>query len=330
MGTDDEQTAQRVRGSHRVTHADIARASGVSRATVSYVLNNVEGHAISEKTSALVRKTAKDLGHVPFAPARSLRLGRSNIVLALVKDFSLGYVSNRLLRALDVALAERGYVVLVHEFNESRRPLAELWGLVSPAMVAAMGGLSVPSESAIDDAGSKLFRVHGTIPHAQAGRMQVAHLVERGHRSIGYAFPTSPALRLVADERFEGVKLECAERGLPDPLVCEVDTDDPATIIRALDVWREHPEITAVAAHNDEVAIMVQSAMAARGLVAPRDLALIGIDNIPSARIGLTTIATDIDAWAASVVRSILALLEDDEEVPVTGDFLSLIVRSST
>ena len=59
----------------RATSADVAREAGVSRATVSYVLNNVPKRKISDETRTLVLETAARLGHVPYAPARSLRLG---------------------------------------------------------------------------------------------------------------------------------------------------------------------------------------------------------------------------------------------------------------
>ncbi|HEY9499810.1 MAG TPA: LacI family DNA-binding transcriptional regulator [Terrimesophilobacter sp.] len=313
----------------RVTSADVARESGVSRATVSYVLNNVPGRTISARTRQVVLETAHRLGHVPYAPARSLRLGRSNIVLALVQDFALGFISSRALRRLDTALAARGYVVLAHRYDESLRSLSELWGLVSPTVVVAMGGLSVPEQSAIQDS-AKLLRVHGIVPHEKAGRMQAEYLYSKGHRILGYALPADPSLALVASERLAGVRGACERLGIDQPIVRVVDTDDPTTVFAALDDWiLASNGVTAVCAHNDEIAMMLCSGMTSRGIVPGKDLAIIGVDNIPTARISLTTVEIDADAWADAVIESVLNLIDDKPALKIEGDFLNLIIRET-
>lgn len=314
----------------RATSEDVARAAGVSRATVSYVLNNVPGKRISETTREMVLSTAQRLGHVPYAAARTLRLGRSNIVLALVQDFAFGFVSNTLLRRLDIALAERGYVVLAHRFDESTRPLSELWGLVSPALVVAMGGLTVPEQTLIKGSNAKFMRVHGIVPQEKAGEMQADYLCSQGHRVLGYAFPSAPSLELVATERLNGVRTACKRLGVPEPLVEIIDMDDPTCVFEALGSWEKSTErVTAVCAHNDEIAMMLCSGLTARGMIAGKDLAVVGIDNIPIARIALTTVAINLDAWADVVVDSVLALLDDKPPVKTDGDYLRLIVRDT-
>src|SRR5207244_218751 len=62
------------------TSADVARHAGVSRATVSYVLNRVPDHAISDSTAGRVQASARELGYVPHLLARSLRSGTSKLV----------------------------------------------------------------------------------------------------------------------------------------------------------------------------------------------------------------------------------------------------------
>ncbi len=314
----------------RVTSADVARVSGVSRATVSYVLNNAPGRVISESTRELVLSTAQRLGHVPYAPARTLRLGKSNIVLALVRDFAFGFVSHRVLRELDTALAARGFVVLAHRFDESLRPLSDLWGLISPNVVVAMGGLTVPEQAIIEDSHAKFVRSHGIVPQDRAGEMQVEYLYSRGHRVLGYAMADSPAVQLVAEERLAGARRACARLGIPDPIVETVSVDNPVTVFPALDRWAAaEPKVTAVCAHNDEVAIMVCAGLASRGLVPGKDLAVIGIDNIPMARIALTTIEMDVEAYSKAVIAAVLAAIDDKPQPDPAGDYLHLIVRDS-
>jgi DNA-binding LacI/PurR family transcriptional regulator len=318
------------RNERRVTSADVARESGVSRATVSYVLNNTEGRRVSEATRQNVLETAARLGHVPNAPARSLRLGRSNIVLALVRDFALGYVSNGVLRRLDLALAARGYIVLAHRFDQLVRPIAELWGLVTPALIVAMGGLTVPEQEIIEGGQVRVLRVHGFVSHQKVGRMQARYLFERGHREFGYAFPADSTLEQIASERLAGVRLECADLGISAPAVFTIDASDPASVFRALDTWSASPAgITAVCSHNDEIAIMLCEALSSRGQTPGTDLAIIGVDDIPTARIALTTIAIDVEAWADAVAAAALAILDGHEPTAPTDDFLRLIVRAS-
>jgi DNA-binding LacI/PurR family transcriptional regulator len=314
----------------RVTSADIARASGVSRATVSYVLNDAPGKVVSASTRELVLKTARELGHYPFAPARSLRLGRSNIVLAIVRDFSLGYTADKILERLDVELAAHGYLVLAHRYDAKVRPLQELWGLVSPAVIVAMGNLSVPDQIVIEDSPAMLMRVQGLLPNHKAGEMQVEYLYGKGHRVIGYAFPSSEARALTAHERYDGARDACARLGIPEPVLCEIDTNDTDTVFQALDVWQAPgSEITAICAHNDEIAIMIDAALASRGSRSGEGLALIGMDNIPTARIALTTIAINTESLADHVAQHVIALLEDRDPPPVHDNFLTLIERAT-
>lgn len=311
----------------RVTHEDIARACGVSRATVSYVLNDVPGRMISEATRELVLRTARELGHVPYAPARMLRLGRSDVVLALVRDFSPGYISNALLRKLDVALAARGFVLLIHRYDESLRSVQELWQLVSPSLVVVMGGLTISEQEGLESAAARVLRVHGTMPNVRIGRMQADHLTARGHRVIGYVLPSDPSLQLIAEERLRGIQEECAALGIQQPIVCTVDPTEMESVSAALDVFLSIEGLTAVATHNDEIGLLLVGALQARGLEAGRDLALIGVDNIPSARVDLTTVEIDVDVWGDDVVASALALLDDEEPQLASHELLRVIER---
>src|SRR6476660_4105364 len=72
------------------TSADVARLAGVSRATVSYVLNNTSAVRISEPTRRRVHEAAKELGYVPHAAARSLRAGHSRMVLMPAPPMQVG------------------------------------------------------------------------------------------------------------------------------------------------------------------------------------------------------------------------------------------------
>ena len=96
------------------TGADVAREACVSRTTVSYVLNDTAGVAISAATRQRVHEAAAKLGYAPSAAARTLRTGRSDLVLCVLPDWPIGPVIDTLLDHLAQELAERGLSVLVH------------------------------------------------------------------------------------------------------------------------------------------------------------------------------------------------------------------------
>lgn len=314
----------------RASSADVARACGVSRATVSYVLNDTPGHAISAATRELVLRTAREMGHMPYAPARMLRRGRSDIVLALVRDFGLGYVSNEILSRLDVALAKHGYVVLVHRLDESLRSVSELWGMVSPELVVVMGAMTGPDQQAIEGTQTKLLKTHGVVSSQRTGRLQVDYLHGKGHRRLGFAYSDADAVQLVARDRLQGAIEVTTELGLPGLAVAHVDPSEPETVRRAVESWVGGPDpVTAVCAHNDEIALMILECLYERGLTPGVDLAVIGADDIPAARINLTTVRVKIDQWSDAVVRGVHEMLKGAEAPDLSGDYVEVIERTS-
>ena len=208
----------------RVTSADVARESGVSRTTVSYVLNDTTGTVISEETRQRVRAAADRLGYAPSAAARTLRSGRSDLVLCVVPDWPVGPVLDALLDELTRELAERDLSVLVHH-SRGRRPLSELWRAVTPRAVVGFTAFSAEDEVSMSRAGIPVvatvldeeLRRPGAfaVGQAQVGRLQVQHLSGAGHRVLGYASTEDPRLAVFADPRLAGVRDECRRLGLP-------------------------------------------------------------------------------------------------------------------
>ncbi|MFT4029632.1 MAG: LacI family DNA-binding transcriptional regulator [Protaetiibacter sp.] len=329
MTTNDGEAEGTARPRRRATSEDVARASGVSRATVSYVLNNAEGRNISEQTRRLVRETAKRLGHVPYAPARALSSGRSDIVLALVPGFTLGYVFDQGLEALDIALARRGAALMVHRHLESVRDLPELWKLISPDLVVATGGFSESELELMRDSHTKFIDIGSIVPHRSLGQAQASHVVSRGHRRIGFGMPADENLHEFAEQRLAGVRDVCRAHGLPDPEVRTI-AFDPDGAGEAIEGWRGHPDpVTAVCAHNDDIALVVLSTAISMRLRVPADLAVMGIDNIPMSGVGLTTIGIDTPAWSRTVVRYVLDSLERKPITPPTEPLFGLVERTS-
>ncbi len=312
------------------TSADVARASGVSRATVSYVLNNAPNKQISAATRDLVLETARRLGHVPNPQARALKAGSSNIVLCLVPALTLGFVFDRALDGLTQALGQRGYALLVHRVSGSldSSDVQDVWRYVTPKLILTVAGFPPAETDAVArSAPAPVVSDYGAIEHRRIGSMQARYLIERGHRVIGFVRPIDPTIRRYASERLLGVREACKAAGLERPLV--VDVDD--TLESYDDARRALADggVGAACAHNDDVALMLLSALERAGQRAPRDLAVIGSDDVPLAQRELTTIALDVDSYAATVISRVLTHLGSTEPHTSAGDMLRLVVRSS-
>ena len=326
----------------RVTGADVAREAGVSRATVSYVLNDTASQKISETTRLRVLEAVARLGYAPSASARSLRKGRSDIVLGLLPDWPIEHVLGRLVQRLTSAFAEHGLTFLVYSAAQPARPVREIWKALTPAAVLALDEFPESEADAMRSAGiDVVMAVHGS-PHGRSrpplvseepiGAAQARHLAA-AHRRLGYACPDLPGLGALARSRLEGVRKVCAELGLPEPDV-RVVPFAPEGAMEAVRAWRSAtPPVTGICAFNDAVALSVLVALRSLDLRVPDDMAVIGVDGTPAAALAqppLTTVVRDTDALARELARRVVDAL-DGGRIPVDPlrDALWVLVRAS-
>ena len=104
----------------RVTGQDVAERAGVSRATVSYVLNDAPGQPISAETRARVLAAAADLGYTPHAAARQLRTGVSDLILMALPAWPFSLSLSLAVSTVTHRLGELGYTALVDPAAEER------------------------------------------------------------------------------------------------------------------------------------------------------------------------------------------------------------------
>ena len=326
----------------RPTSADVARLAAVSRATVSYVLNDTPHQSIPEATRRRVLDAAAELGYTPSAAARALRSGRSDIVLTLLPDWPIGPAVGGIMEQLSAALAAEGLTFLAHPQVTGHGDLAQLWKAISPVAVLNFGqlgraeidsiraaGVDVTLSLGGGEGGRTLFPDLGS----RTGRIQAEHLAARGHTRIGYAYPDNPRIRAIADARLDGVRAACAELGLGEPDVRTVALA-PRPAADAVAAWRQaSPPVTGICASGDQYAFAVLAGMRAHGLDAPQDLAVVGVDDIPTAALAdppLTTIAMDPAILARHAVRHIIAAVNGERRPSRPGpDPLRLVVRES-
>jgi DNA-binding LacI/PurR family transcriptional regulator len=331
--------------SRSVTSRDVARVSGVSQATVSYVINNVTTQKISPETRERVLQAARDLGYTPSESARALRSGRSKIALLVFPDFQLSYGIDKLVQSLSAELTAMGITLVLHRLSEGSAPLRTIWRAISPGVIIGLGALDEEEQREIREAGIDvaMFRLsqrasgaEGIMDYQQdLGQIQVDHLVSKGHSRIGYALPTDDFnVESFWRPRAEGVREALMARGLDEPLEIAVPIELEGAIA-AVREWKA-AGVTAVATYNDDIALAVLGALNAAGIAVPEEMAVIGVDAVPLGAVSvpaLTSIEIDMRHLAVQFSRLVerLHLREGhDQEPPLESIRAVVVERAST
>jgi DNA-binding LacI/PurR family transcriptional regulator len=313
--------------SKRVTSADVAAAAGVSRATVSYVLNGVH-ERISEPTRTRVLKAAERLGYVPNAMASALRAGRTEIVLLALPAWALGAAVAEWVSTGVAELERLGYTPLVHlRHGTGDQSLARACDRVRPVgLIAPAEALTPERVIALAENGTRAMLAIAQEPldhvatlvydQALVGATAVAHLIERGHRNIVALVPSEPEFAAIGADRLRGAQAVATAHGAT--LHCAEATCSAAEIGQALaPILPSNP--TALYAFNDEYAFGALDALETSGHEVPGDVALIGCDDsVAARRAKLTTIALgDPRNWQVFGAR-LHALIEGvDDRTPM-------------
>ncbi|MDV9189156.1 LacI family DNA-binding transcriptional regulator [Streptomyces sp. SR27] len=290
MSKPSEHSPERPAGRPVPTSADVARLAGVSRATVSYVLNNTSAVRISEPTRQRVREAAEELGYVPHAAARSLRAGHSRMVLMPSSHVPVGPLYSQLfnefqwaLRRLDYTVVQYGSVGL--EADEAARAWAEL----RPVAVVSLGEIQLTPQGVeiLKRSGARAVITLGAggvegahtlvSDQTRVGEVAAAHLIESGRRRIGVVVPEEPGLAMFSGPRLEGARR--AAEGTDAtvvPLTLRYDEESADALAGR---WRELG-LDAVFAYNDEYAMLLMRSLQDAGVAVPEDTAVIGADDL--------------------------------------------------
>ncbi|WP_443076011.1 LacI family DNA-binding transcriptional regulator [Streptomyces sp. NBC_01716] len=274
------------------TSADVARLAGVSRATVSYVLNNTSAVRISEPTRRKVREAAEELAYIPHAAARSLRAGHTRIVLLPTANVPIGPLHSRFLSELQWALRRLDYTVVQYgSLGLDGDEAARAWAELRPVAVVSLGEIALTPHGVeiLKRSGAKAVitlgprRVEGAhalvMDQREIGSCAVGHLLERGRRRIGVVMPGEPGLELFSEPRLAGARAAAAAsptgaRVEPVPLSY---TEESAAALAAR--W-EGLGLDAVYAYNDEYAMLLMRALQDAGVRIPGDVAVLGADDL--------------------------------------------------
>lgn len=323
----------------RVTSKDVARAAGVSRATVSYILNETPHQTIPESTRRRVLEAAAQLDYTPLAAARNLRRGRSEVVILVLPDWPIGPTINAITERIAEHLRAHGLTLVTHA-HLADRPLQDLLRAITPAAIIRFGDLGPKDDEVLRRAGVGTLVTLGdnedavggmAFPLQQMGRLQAECLVTAGRRTLGYATPDDDRLSGFRDNRLRGAREACDALGLPPPMERRVglDVDSAAAALRE---WRELG-VTGVCAYNDESAIALLAGARRLGLRVPADIAIVGADDIPMAPLvdpPLTTVAVDTTRMAEVLAANVVSGLAGHATTQhIPADIVGLVVRGS-
>lgn len=325
---------------------DIADKTGFSANTVSLALRN--SLRIREETRELIRRAALELNYQPNHVARSL-VSRETKTIGLILTDIMNPTLTRTAQQVELALAERGYGTLFatsnHELHEERR-LVEMFRsrrvdgmLIYPAFHHELEHLKalrryfpVVLLIAGPDAGIDAV----SVDDRAGAKRAVRHLIDLGHRRIGFLEPHSSR---VNNEKLEGYRQAHVDAGLPlDPSLVVAANGHYAThgyyALDNLMSIKQPP--TAVFGHNDSLAMGALRWCHKHGRRVPEDIAIMGYDNIEFTEFAtppLTTMNYAVDQVSRMAVDRLMRLIGATDQAPeprVTLIEPDLVVRAST
>lgn len=333
------------RTSRRPSMADVARRSGVSTQTVSRFFSG-QGY-VSEETRARISEVVEELGYVRNRAAGSLRANRTGTI-GVLNVGELNWGSAQILAGLSAGARRAGRALMITEIDPDQGP--EAWredarAAIDHFLAAPVDGIIVStamqgSEEVFAAARERVPVVNlSARPRSSDSSPQLPspigydatrHLIELGHRRIAHL--VGPRNRNEALDREAGYLRAMEEAGLA-PQVLEGASSWWAPSGAAAADRLTTIDFTAVFAGNDELALGLMSRLEQRGLRAPRDYSIVGVDDMPTAAYfspPLTTVAIDFPRIGELAVEAALEAIETGEHRPLPTTPQPLRLRSST
>lgn len=329
-----------------VSLRDVAQAAGVSVATVSHVLNGTR--YVSSELTERVRRALLDLNYQPNLVARSLRTQRSQTIGFITSDITNPFYPG-VAQGASVFASQRGYSLMLCDVGQDGSGEEKIVFLLQQRQVDGLLFTSIHKDSSTVKAlhedkypfvliNRQLNGIEANyvgIDNRDGMAQAVRHLVELGHRSVG--FISGPTVSTAAYERLDGFLEAARSFGLDtDPqLICQgsYQIDDGYAAVR--NFLSVRPDISAIVAANDLMAFGAWQCLHQLSVNVPRDISIIGFDDIPPASMGptgLTTVHCSQYNMGERAARLLIEVLTSESFSPPRQIVLpvQLVVRNTT
>jgi DNA-binding LacI/PurR family transcriptional regulator len=331
------------------TLSDVAQRAKVTAATVSNVLRNPD--KVSADTTKRVMRAIRELGYRPNLNARALAEGRSTTLALMLSSIANPFYPEFVLAA-ERAARRAGYFLMVCNTDDDaeigRAYLTQIAGTLAEGVLVLNTDIAINElcESAAVGAPIVLSMWEHperlpalpcvAVDFEQAGAIAARHLLELGHREIGMLI--GDGCGGLQDARASGFRDVMREAGLEpgDAAVREIPDTIDGGFAACLDLMAREPNLTALFATNDLLAIGALQALATLGRKVPDDVSVIGITDIQLAhqvRPSLTTVAINTEAIAQASIDLLIRLIREpsfDTPPSVTAPAPVLVQRQST
>ncbi len=336
----------------RPTQADVAKRAGVSRATVSYVINGQVGKRvnITDDTRQRVLEAVAELGYIPDARALALRSGNTKTIGAIIPDIRNPHFWEYA-DGIVTEARKQGYRILLSSTSLSRKYEEETLKDLAQRRIEGLilQGSFSSSSNETSDILSELMERH--LPIVKIGeptgvmdsvwsdyrsvtREIMTYLLSLGHHRIGMIYGVRQPI--IAEDRLTPYRESLQEAGLtvePDLIVkCGPTIDDGYQA--AVKLLKSPTRPSALISVNDMLAVGVLRAAADLDLRVPDDLSLVSYDDIPMSKYlvpRLTTVSKDAVKSGKEAVKLLLARIQQPDRPLQRVDIpIRLIVREST
>lgn len=308
----------------RPTILDVAKQAGVSKSTVSLVLQG--SPSVKDSTRKAVRSAMAEIGYVYNRPAATLRSSSSGLIGLVINDLRNPFFTE-FAALFQMELAKNGFATVMANSDEDpalqARMIASLVEHgVSGIIISPSYGDEDETIAMLKQAATPTLQVFRSLGDGKefpflapdyecGGRDATAHLFEQGCKRI--AFLGGLDGRPVTRERMRGYKAELQARGIvPLILTGEATRSFGKAMVERL--TRDHPDVDGVICFNDLVALGVLSGSAARGVTVGRDLRVVGFDDIEDCRDSypaLSSVSCNIPDFARHTAARMLSWLSD-------------------
>jgi DNA-binding LacI/PurR family transcriptional regulator len=332
----------------RVTSQQVAKQAGVSRTTVSFILNDVQGVKFPQETRERVLQAAQDLGYVPDAAAQTLASGKTytvGLVLCQAEHLKVDSFISQAIYGVNEVCNRHGFRILI----ESADDVSKVGTYQSLVRAKKIDGLVVIN-SRIDD--QQLYEIidegfptvligsvghpsECAVVHESRSEQAVKHLLSLGHERIAHVTLAPLSDRSVSYERFLSYRRALDDAGIRtgDELERFGNYSAESGFTAMQDLLRVKPYPTAVFVGNDTVAVGVMAAIGQKGLRIPQDIAVVGYDDIPIAAYTsppLTTVRVPASEPGSIAGEMVISLIRGEElEERVVRLESDLIIRES-